>query len=606
MHLAEIKVSGFRNLKSVVVSLDSGLNVLVGANNVGKTNLLDALRVAVGSTAATDGIPVHLDRDDFFRTKQDEGPGGPIRIDLVFRDLTKAQIARFHELAEPNLADLAQTTASLHFESVWDDTRGRATHQRWGGSENRERAAVSMDTLQALPVTFLPALRDAAAALTPGYRNRIAHLFRDRIARMGKARAEIEQEAMVAIYEAANDQLLDLDVVKAVRVDLTESVKSMAGNDYVEPTVAAAPPEYHRILRSLCLGLADGPIADIGRSGLGYSNLLYIGAVLTHLTHAAEGDQPILVVEEPEAHLHPQLVQLLARRLQTDAKDVQTLVSTHSPSLAASIDPRRVRPMFREAANRVQIGSLQAVGMNNTEARQLERMMDLTRASLLFARAAILVEGVSESLLIPALAARMGIDLRALHVSVIPIAGVAFKVFKKLLGESGLQIPVAIISDSDPPLKTTDADGKKVPWDAVLPELENGVPKCSARAERLREAFEEHPTVKVFTAAITLEHELAAAGAANPRAMVSVWEAMFERTPRTLNQAALDAAGQALDAQALVVWRGICLSNTSGSKAEFAHALTAKLEQGEHSDFAVPKYISDALKFATKDLPDAG
>jgi len=601
VHLAEIKVEGFRNLRNVVVGLDMGLNVLVGPNNVGKTNLLDALRVALGPTAATDGTPVQIGRDDFHRTKADDGPSSAIRIDLTFKGLTTAQIAHFHELAEPNLTDISKSIATLHFEASWDEKRGRASFQRWGGSERRERASVSVETLQALPVTFLPALRDAAAALTPGYRNRIAHLFRDRIER-NTASAEADKEGMVAIYEEANGKLLGLDVVKAVRKELTERVEAMAGADYVEPTIAAAPPEFHRILRTLCLGLSDGPVSDVAASGLGYSNLLYVGAVLTHLGHAVEGDQPLLIVEEPEAHLHPQLVQLLARQLQAGSEEVQTLVSTHSPALAASVDPRRVRPMFKAASGEVQVGSLSAVGMDDLEARQLERMMDMTRASLLFARAAILVEGVSEALLIPALALHMGIDLRARHISVIPIAGVAFRVFEKLLGDNGLRIPVALITDSDPALVTKDGDGEKLPWDKLTPKVDDqGKPVPSARVAKLKLTFAENPSVGVFTSSITLEHELAAAGAANPKVMVETWEGGFSGTPKTLNAGLLANADGDLAAEALIVWRGICLSNTSGSKAEFAHALTAALEAGKHADFSVPNYIADALAFVSNE-----
>lgn len=605
MHLAEIKIKGFRNLQGVVVALEKGLNVLVGPNNIGKTNLFDALRVALGPTAASDGAPIRLERDDFHRSTSDAVPSATIRIDLTFKGLTNDQIAHFHEMVEPNLEDITRTTATLHFEATWNEKRGRATFQRWGGSEHRERASVSVETLQALPVTFLPALRSAEAALTPGYKNRIAHLFRDRIERQDDASSKAEKNRMVSIYDQANKDLLRLEVVDSVQKDLRGRVRSMAGSDYVEPTMSTAPPDYHRILRTLCLEFTEGPVLDVARSGLGYSNLLYIAVVLTHLGHAVEGDLPILIVEEPEAHLHPQLVQLLAKQLQVGSKDVQTLVSTHSPSLAASIDPRKIRPMFR-ASGRVHVGSLAKVGMDDLEARQLRRMIDATRASLLFARAAILVEGISESLLIPALAARQGFNLREQHVSVIPIVGVAFNVFRKLLGQDGLCIRVAIISDSDPALVTRDDEGNKLAWDALTPERDkNNVPVPSARAIRLREAFEKHTSVDVFTSMITLEHELAAAGRTNPKTMVDVWEGMFDGKPRTLNQTVLEEAGPELPDQALAVWRGICLSNTSGSKAEFAHHLAEDLERKKHPEFIVPDYIKNALDFVLPESTDA-
>ena len=77
-------------------------------------------------------------------------------------------------------------------------------------------------------------------------------------------------------------------------------------------------------------------------------------------------------------------------------------------------------------------------------------MMDVTRAVLYFAKGVILVEGVSEAILLPLLAARLGIDLAREHVSVLPICGVSFRTFGKLLGDEGLGIAAAIVSDSDP------------------------------------------------------------------------------------------------------------------------------------------------------------
>lgn len=596
MHLTRIHVEGFRNLSEVDVDLQPGLNVIVGPNNVGKSNLFDALRAALGPATSSDGTFVRVERDDYYRKTSDAAPAAPIRIDLTFGGLSRAQIAHFHELIEPNLDDITKTVATLHFEAEWDEQRSRSSFHRWGGSENRERGSLSAETLQALPITFLPALRDAKAALTPGYRNRLAHLFRDRVERANDP--EHEKTEMVSIYKRANDDLLALQMVSEVKSALSKRVDSMAGADYTEPTIGAASPEFTRILRSLCVGLKEGPVDDVSGAGLGYSNLLYMGTVLTHLDAPVEDDLPLLVVEEPEAHLHPQLVQLLGRHLAEGSENVQTIVSTHSPALAASIDSRKIRPMYLDTEGQATVGSLSNIGLSETEADELERMMDMTRAALLFARAAILVEGVSEALLIPALARTLGIDLSARHVSVIPVAGVAFGVFQKLLGPNGLQVPVAIITDADPPLITEDGDGNKLRWTELQPETdETESPTLSKRTSKLLETFQAHHSVKVFNSKITLEYDLAAAAPANPPAMVKVWEEMFEGKPGTLNAELLREAGEAVEDQALVVWRGICLSSTSGSKAEFAHRLCRHLAGEGESAFAAPKYIVEALAF---------
>jgi hypothetical protein len=116
--------------------------------------------------------------------------------------------------------------------------------------------------------------------------------------------------------------------------------------------------------------------------------------------------------------------------------------------------------------------------------------------------------------------------------------------------------------------------------------------------------FKGHKYVKVFTADVTLEYDLAAAGPGNPQVMAEVWESCFDGTPRTLNAARLAAAGENLNDQALEVWRGICLAHHGGSKADFAHKLAERISRPSTTDarqnveFKVPPYLKNAIDHA--------
>ncbi len=137
-------------------------------------------------------------------------------------------------------------------------------------------------------------------------------------------------------------------------------------------------------------------------------------------------------------------------------------------------------------------------------------MMDFTRAALYFARGAILVEGVSEGLLVPVLAKRLGHYFRNECVSAIPICGVSFATFRKLLFTEGLSIPVSIVSDGDPPVRRGDT------WREDLPEREDAdaddesspAYRKSARALKLQTDFADHPNVQVWLSTVTLEFDL--------------------------------------------------------------------------------------------------
>src|SRR5690606_29078766 len=191
----------------------------------------------------------------------------------------------------------------------------------------------------------------------------------------------------------------------------------MAGSDYAPVAIEAADPAFARILQALRIVIPGNPVRELTSSGLGYNNVLYIATVLAHLRQSPAHDTPILLIEEPEAHLHPQLVahlgDYLSRTLVGMARP-QVIVTTHSPTLASRVHPRQIIAMHarRDASggSKVVCSSLAMVAMSDEETRQLRRFLDITRATLYFAKGLILVEGICEELILPHLARALGYD----------------------------------------------------------------------------------------------------------------------------------------------------------------------------------------------------
>jgi putative ATP-dependent endonuclease of OLD family len=239
-------------------------------------------------------------------------------------------------------------------------------------------------------------------------------------------------------------------------------------------------------------------------------------------------------------------------------------------------------------------------GLSVSEERQLERMLDITKSTLFFSKAMILVEGISEALLVPQLAKLHGIDLVKEHISVLPICGVAFETFLKILKPEALGIPVAIITDGDPPLVDADA-----PWRDQRPEVDptTGEFVRSGRTQNIENLFSGSRTVGVFPSRVTLEYDLAAADENNAAMLATVWERQFSRTPGTLNRGIVENI-HGNEERALEVWRGVCRANSTGSKAELAHMLAAELETPSPGmgGFVVPTYIQEALDFLESSL----
>ena len=595
MYIAKVEVTNFRSLKNVTANLQPGLNVIVGRNNTGKTNLFAAIRHAIGPAGARGEAP-WISRDDFYKASAEAKSAETISITLTFDELTDAQRAHFFEIVDFNVADISKSKAILHFDASWPEGKRQASIERWAGGPSTDRTPVPAQILESLSVTFLPALRDAEAALAPGLKSRLALLLRELTDRAGgTAQTDIED-----IFRNANQALEAQPVISGVKTSLQGTTQSIAGTDYAPSAIRAAEVNLDRILRTLRVQMEGGPIGDLSANGLGYNNLLYMAVILEHLKAPDTDECPLLLVEEPEAHLHPQLTMLLAEYLATQVpggKTPQTIVTTHSPTLAASVPPSRVHVLFTDPTTKEpRCNSIAKAGMEKAEELALQRMLDITRATLYFAKGVILVEGISESLLLPVLAKRLNYDLAKLHVSVIPICGVAFETFKKLLHPDALGIPTAIVTDADPHVT------EGMTWENDVPESENGTFKLSARSAGLGQLFVGHPTVLVKHSQITLEYDLAEAGDTNASLMLEVWKDCFKGTPKTLTDERLAAAGNDRKAKALCVWRGICRASHSGSKAEFAQRLAARLEPspkggGAVSLYEVPKYIKDAIAF---------
>ncbi len=436
MYLATIEIENFRSLKKLKVELLPGLNVLVGRNNTGKTNLLQAIRHALGSSASR-GDALWLERDDFYKESVDDNEERTISIILTFAGLSEPQRSYFFEIVNFDLTKIENSKAIVRFEASWSKGKRQATIKRTGGL-GTDQTEVPTNLLSSLPITFLPALRDAEASLAPGNRSRLARLLEDLAERLGgDVKTDIQK-----IYSDANEKLEETDLISDTTKSLQLTTEGLAGSDHSPSTIKTADIEFEKILRTLQVKMDGAPIEGLDANGLGYNNLLYMAVVLEHLKEPNLDESPLFLVEEPEAHLHPQLTLLLADFLANKTpgtKTPQTIVTTHSPTLAANVPPNRVHVMFTDQTTRQsQCNSIAKAGMCPKEERALQRMMDVTRATLYFAKGVILVEGISEALLVPVLAKRDRYDLAKMHISVIPICGVAFEIFKKIFNSTVL------------------------------------------------------------------------------------------------------------------------------------------------------------------------
>lgn len=621
MHLHHLKIANFRCLRYLEIEFTPGLNVLVGENNIGKTAVLDAIRAALGAAA---NESLWLSADDRHRDESGKYSTDAVSIELVFSDLSETEQSQFIDILSFDALAPEKSTAQINFRWLWNEKTQRYNMSRWGGATTVTEHAVPEDVLQTIPVTLLGALRDATTALMPGRGSRLASLLRDYADDAGK-------NALVKIIQDANNELERVGLINAAQTQISTNLGKASGPLFAQRAqIKTSEPDFDRITQSLRLVTSrvgpDGiPIfGELRSNGLGFNNLLYIATVMSELDASKGAILPLLLVEEPEAHLHPQLQTLLSDFL--DASDeeseekkpekVQTIITTHSPTIASHVSPESLRVLHLGADKKLHCASFSKYGFTGPELNQLRRMLDVTRASLLFAKAVILVEGITEALLLPVLAKRNGINLDHEGISVVPVCGVDFATIGRLFGKVGLHIPLAIITDGDSGAAEDnegeeDDEAEEPSWRTAFPKMNGDELAVTQRVQTLYATYKDNPFVKVFHSDVTLEYALAAAGTKNPTLMCSVWCDLFIGTPRTLNKKRLNACNGDHALEILAIWRGIGVADSKGSKAAFAQALAATLDEKKGkeyaikaTDFATPQYLLNAFKHVTSKLAE--
>ena len=172
---------------------------------------------------------------------------------------------------------------------------------------------------------------------------------------------------------------------------------------------------FNRIAENIKMVFSSGSddhetFRDLSLNSLGSNNFLYIATIMSELEIAGKSDIfTVLLIEEPEAHLHPQLQVRFMKyleQLEDSLGNVQIIVTTHSATLASSVGIGKLIHLSRHRNDDSITSTTMSeknFGDSITEA-YINRWLDATKSTMLFSRGVILVEGIAESIIIPRLA----------------------------------------------------------------------------------------------------------------------------------------------------------------------------------------------------------
>ena len=504
MYIKEIKISNFRNFQEASVPFHEGVNVILGHNNTGKSNLLRAIGLVLGFS---DGH--RLGTSDIFydinvATLKLQSPR--IQITLVLHRsegeyLDSAEMGLFSGMmTDPTLseeaelryefkladtqednykADVAEATTAKEIWKIIDHDYIR--FYRSSRSGGNQAAGISVnDALGQIDFQFLDAIRDVSHDLYAGYNPLLRDVLNFFIDYSVKNDAEKTEDEIKGQLKTLRDNFvrqsaplmhtLQSRLQNGKNVFLKYAVDTGATFNGAVPDFdgEVTENEMFAVLRMI-IKYAIGIEVPATYNGLGYNNLIYMSLLLakmqadSSITYMKRNAKVLtfLAVEECEAHLHPAMQYKFLQFLQDNKANGhvrQIFMTTHSTQIASAVKLDDLICLTSPKLGQIDVGYPRIIyngnNANDVKSKQyVQRFLDATKADMFFANRLIFVEGVAEELLLPVFAKYLGKNLTDEHVLVVNMGGRYFNHFLKLFDTNNayaINKKIVCLTDIDP------------------------------------------------------------------------------------------------------------------------------------------------------------
>jgi predicted ATP-dependent endonuclease of OLD family len=555
MYISQIQITNFCGFKeTTTVEFNEGVNVLIGANNCGKSKLLKALSLIFGTKK-------NLETDDFnknttcealkanppkviisvFLKESDEEPDYSDDLVTVSTCLTKldkpyeARLTYEFYLPEKELKYYKtemESTSSTAIDDYWKIIKHhfirKYTYKVYAGNPEY-KTVVDHEAMSKFDFQFLDAIRDVERDMFTGRNSllkEILDFFMDYDIKTDNKKTPEEKIAAIKKHKIEfGDKAKDIiallqERMKSGKKQMLQYAKKTGasfGNTNPDFDGDILDSELYSALK-LVVEHETGIRLPATHNGLGYNNLIYISLLLAKMQKDVSGDYlgsnakvfPILAIEEPEAHLHPAMqYQFLKFLKENHKKEVrQIFVTTHSPNITAAVGLDEIIVLNADGIGGLNIGYPKKVftaEQNDTNSKAyITRFLDVTKSDMLFAKSVILVEGVAEQMLVSVFAEKLGKDLEEKHIAVINVGGRYFDHFLKLFDstkEFTINKKIACITDVDPErkAKASSSWGKCYPFELDVASAEYDYKSCSNSVVDTYNEDKNHPNIRSFS-----------------------------------------------------------------------------------------------------------
>ena len=511
MYISKIQIINFRNFKEKEIEFNDGVNVIIGHNNAGKTNLLKALSLVIDNQGSK-----RLEVDDFnknlplsdikinppkisisltIKKGKDEEPDDLVTISNWLTKLDssyEALLTYQFFLPGKKIEDYKFSMASLDagdskaMDKAWKILKHEFiryyVYKIWGGNIVNQ-AIADPESLQKFDFQFLDAIRDVERDMLTGRNTLLREVFDffmdyeikiDKLKTPEDKHSEIKARK-IEFSKKADNLIVDLSKrIQAGKIEiLSYAKKTGASFNRATPNFEGSfsEVEMYSVIK-LIVEYETGIKIPATHNGLGYNNLIFMSLLLAKMQVSADADYldvnakvfTTLTIEEPEAHLHPAMQYKFLKFLTENKKEKkvrQIFVTTHSTHITSAVSLDEIICLHNENGETI-VGYPGKVFPDTKSKMYVQRFLDATKSDMLFAQKVLFVEGIAEQLLCSIFANYLNQSLEDNHVAVINVGGRYFDHFLHLFdNKKPYTVPkkIVCITDRDPESKE-NPDGK--------------------------------------------------------------------------------------------------------------------------------------------------